>query len=320
MTKAKEQRVRLNKVGQVEIVNLMDNFTDRILTEKKGVKRFPAWKKGAFCPGPIAEHGYSALVRVSVDGRQHAVLFDTGTSSAGVVQNAKLMGVRLGEAEAIVLSHGHPDHSIGLVEVLKAMPERRRVVVFHPDALLKRYRRIPSGELMRLPGVSQAALRRLKAKLLKTKEPSLLAGNAILVTGEVPRRTSYEKGFPSMMAEIGGKIVDDPLIRDDQSIILEVKGKGLVVIAGCAHAGIVNTLRYAQELTGVRRIHAVLGGFHLSGKQGALALEPTIRDLKKLAPKVVIPSHCTGWDAINRIQRAMRKEFVLASVGTIYTF
>ncbi len=155
---------------------------------------------------------------------------------------------------------------------------------------------------------------------MKTKEPSLLAGDTILVTGEVPRRTSYEKGFPSMMAEIGGKIVDDPLIRDDQSIILEVKGKGLVVITGCAHAGIVNTLRYAQELTGVRRIHAVLGGFHLSGKQGALALEPTIRDLKKLAPKVVIPSHCTGWDALNRIQRGMRKEFVLASVGTIYTF
>jgi len=320
MTKGKRQNRKLCKVDRVEIVNLMDNFTDRILAGEKGVKRFPAWKKGAFCPGPIAEHGYSALVRVFRDGKRRTVLFDTGTSPTGVIQNAKLISVRPGEAEAIVLSHGHPDHSLGLAEVLKVIPQKRRVVVFHPDALLKRYRRLPGGELVRLPAVKEAALRRLNAEIVKTKEPTFLASGTILATGEVPRRTHYEKGFPSMMAEIGGKIVDDPLIWDDQSLVVDVKGKGLVVVAGCAHAGIVNTLRYAQELTGVRRIHAVLGGLHLSGKQGALALEPTIRDLKNLGPKVVIPSHCTGWNAINRIGQKMPEQFVLATVGTTYTF
>jgi len=192
--------------------------------------------------------------------------------------------------------------------------------VLHPDALLKRFRRSPAGDLVRLPRLSEATLRRLKTRIVKTKEPSLLASGTILVTGEIPRRTRYEKGYAGMMAEIGGKLVEDPLILDDQSLILHVKGKGLVIVAGCAHAGIINTLRYARELTGVRRIHAVLGGFHLSGKQGELALEPTIRDLKKIGPKVVIPSHCTGWKAINRIQQRMPGRFILASVGSVYTF
>lgn len=310
----------LQIVDRVEVVNLVDNFTDRILASEKGVARFPAWKQGAFCPGPIAEHGYASLVRVFANGKSRAILFDTGTSPTGLMHNARLMGVRLGEAEAVVLSHGHPDHSIGLVEALKKLPPRRRVVVLHPDAFLKRYRRLPSGDLVHLPQVNEAALRRLKAVIIMTREPTPLAGGAVLAMGEVPRRTSYEKGFPGMMAEMGGKIVEDPLIRDDQSIIVRVSRKGLVVISGCAHAGIVNTLRHAQELTGVKRIHAVLGGFHLSGKQGEQAIEPTIRDLKELAPKVVIPSHCTGWRAINCIAEAMPESFVLATVGSVYTF
>ena len=304
----------------MEIVNLMDNFTDRILASEKGAKRFPAWKKGAFCPGPIAEHGYASLVRVFQNGKSQAILFDTGTSPTGVIQNAKLMGVRLGEAQAIVLSHGHPDHSMGLVETLKAIPPKRRTVVLHPDAFRARYRRLPTGEMVQLPGVSEPALRRLKAQVINTKEPTLLASNRVLVTGEVPRLTSYEKGFPGMMAKVGGKMVDDALIMDDQSLIVDLNRKGLVVIAGCAHAGIINILRYAQELTGVKRIHAALGGFHLSGKHGEEALGPTIRDLKKFGPKVVIPSHCTGWKSINAIERAMPEEFVLASVGTVYSF
>jgi 7,8-dihydropterin-6-yl-methyl-4-(beta-D-ribofuranosyl)aminobenzene 5'-phosphate synthase len=137
----------------------------------------------------------------------------------------------------------------------------------------------------------------------------------ILVTGEVERATGFEKGLPNASLERDGKLEPDA-IRDDQALVVNLKDKGLVVISGCAHSGIINTVLYAKKITGVDRIHAVLGGFHLSGPVVEPVIEETITEFKKIKPEVIIPMHCTGWEAIKRFSQAFPSSFILNSVGT----
>ena len=150
--------------------------------------------------------------------------------------------------------------------------------------------------------------------------PSLWIKDSILVTGEVPRTTDFEKGFPNHYSEIDGKMENDPLIKDDQAIVLNIKDKGLVVITGCGHAGIINTLRYAKELTGEDRIFALIGGMHLTGGIFESIIPRTIDELERLQPRFLIPCHCSGLKAVNEIARNMSTAFIQNSVGTTYKF
>jgi 7,8-dihydropterin-6-yl-methyl-4-(beta-D-ribofuranosyl)aminobenzene 5'-phosphate synthase len=157
-------------------------------------------------------------------------------------------------------------------------------------------------------------------RYLPTKDSPLLA-----ITGEIPRETSFEKVFPFQYAEDPdneNKLVPDPLIKDDQAIVVNVLDKGLVILTGCGHAGVVNTINYAREITGVDRIHAVIGGFHLpaDGRIYEAAIEPTLKELQKANPDYLVPCHCTGWKATNRIIETMPEKFIQSSVGTTFQF
>ncbi len=144
-----------------------------------------------------------------------------------------------------------------------------------------------------------------------------LAGDTILATGEVDRTTDFEKGMPGAYVEKKGQLQPDPII-DDQSLIVRLRGKGLVIITGCCHAGLINTIRYAQKITGVNDVHAVLGGLHLSGPAFAPIVERTIDELQRLNPELIVPMHCTGWNSTRRLAEAFDRGFVLNSVGTTY--
>jgi len=156
------------------------------------------------------------------------------------------------------------------------------------------------------------------AEYVKTKNPYLLAGNTILVTGEIPRTTDFEKGFPGHQVLVDGKWQPDPWIRDDRAVVINVKHKGLVVISGCAHAGIINTILYAQQVTKVTKVYAVMGGFHLAGKECEPRINRTVERLKKLKPSLIAPSHCTGWRGKLAIAEALPEAFVWNSVGNLY--
>jgi 7,8-dihydropterin-6-yl-methyl-4-(beta-D-ribofuranosyl)aminobenzene 5'-phosphate synthase len=138
----------------------------------------------------------------------------------------------------------------------------------------------------------------------------------VLVSGEVSRTTSFEKGFPIHYAHREGTWVHDPLIMDDQCAILNVHDKGLVIVTGCGHSGIINIIKHARKLTGIEKIYAVIGGFHLSGKIFEPIIPDTISALKEIAPAVVVPGHCTGWIAQHKIAREMPDAFIPNSVGT----
>ena len=117
----------------------------------------------------------------------------------------------------------------------------------------------------------------------------------MLITGEVDRTTEFERGMPNHEAWRGGRWEPDPLIVDEQALVVHVRGRGLVVLTGCGHAGAVNIARHAMRLTGVDRLHALLGGFHLTGPAFEPVIEPTVNAFRELAPDVVVPAHCTGW-------------------------
>jgi 7,8-dihydropterin-6-yl-methyl-4-(beta-D-ribofuranosyl)aminobenzene 5'-phosphate synthase len=140
-------------------------------------------------------------------------------------------------------------------------------------------------------------------QIVEDRGPSMLIGARALVTGQIPRTTGYEKGSPNQVAWIDGNWQPDPWIHDDQAIVLHVKEKGLVVLTGCGHAGVINTLRCARELTGVDQVHAVIGGFHLTGPVFEPIIAPTVEALKDFAPKIIVPQHCTGWRATHMIAR-----------------
>jgi len=156
-------------------------------------------------------------------------------------------------------------------------------------------------------------------EIQKIREDSILASGGVLVLGEIDRITEFENGMPGMEAEIKGKWVTDPIL-DDRGVALKVKNRGLVVIGGCSHAGIINTVKYAQKVTGTPKVHAVLGGFHLTGPLMEPVIGPTIGEMKKIGPDYIIPTHCTGWRAINQFAKEMPEQFILNTVGTTYIF
>ena len=141
------------------------------------------------------------------------------------------------------------------------------------------------------------------------------------MTGEVDRTTDFEHGMaPTHQAQRDGEWRPDQLILDDQALVADVKGKGLVVITGCGHAGVVNTVRYVSRLTGSNRIHAVVGGFHLNGPRFEPLIGPTCDAFAQMAPDFLVPAHCTGWKATHALAARFPQSFLQSSVGTRFEF
>ena len=309
--------VSLKTVDRIEVTTLMDNYVDLLLPSTDTIIRPPLAKEGKINADTfLAEHGFSVLVTVYQGENKHTILFDTGYTKVGVLHNMALLGVNIEEIEAIVISHGHMDHTGTLHGILDKISQPIPLVL-HPGIFQHpRYTRRPDGAKSIWPRtIVKDDLNEKNVDILESETPVFLVDDMIMVTGEVERTTPFEKGMPNALIEKNGELVQDPII-DDQAIVMKLKGKGLVVISGCAHAGIVNTLMFAQKTTGEQKIHAVLGGFHLSGPFFEKFHDPTVDALKKIDPDVLVPMHCTGWKAIQRFQKEFPESFVLNSVGS----
>lgn len=312
--------VSLKAVDRVEILTLIDNYIDLLLPPSEIITRPPLAKDGNILGDTLlAEHGLSLLITVTQGETKHTVLFDTGYTKVGVLHNIEQLGVNVEEIESIVISHGHMDHTGSLYGILDKIPGTIPLVV-HPGAFeYPRYTRTPDGSTRLFPRtLVKDELEQKNVEIVESKAPTLIADDMIMVTGEVERTTEFEKGMPNALKEKDGELVFDPFV-DDQSIVVKLNGKGLVVISGCAHAGIINTIMFAQKTTGEKNIQAVLGGFHLSGLFFEKIHDKTIAEFKKLNPEVLIPMHCTGWKAIQRLQEEFPSSFALNSVGSKVT-
>jgi 7,8-dihydropterin-6-yl-methyl-4-(beta-D-ribofuranosyl)aminobenzene 5'-phosphate synthase len=310
----------LNELDRVEILSLQDNYIEiTAMDDSEIVRRAKSVRNGEIRNSILAEHGFSALVRLTREGRTKTLLFDFGFSEHGSAYNADALDADLREVETLVLSHGHSDHTGGLKRLVAMIGKKGIDIVLHPGAFKEdRYMTRRAGK-DRFPRFSREALEALGLNVVATREPRPLLDGDALFLGEIPRTTPFEKGVPHAFFLDRGKETWDP-IEEDSSIAMNLRGKGLVVLSGCAHSGIINTVRRAMAVTGVGKVHAVMGGFHLSGPAFEPVIGPTAEELRKIGPDFVIPCHCTGRRAIMQVEQAMPGQFVLNMSGTTLTF
>ena len=308
--------VKIQPVEKVEILILIDNYVDVLLPGNDYVQRPALAKEGRIGTETlVAEHGLCLLITVHVNNETHSVVLDAGYNSFSVRHNCRVLGLSLDQVEAVVVSHGHMDHTGGLEAVLEDVKKPLKVIV-HPEAFSKRLVDFPGRGRVAFPSVlTREKLKLLEAEIVESTGPLSLADDAILVTGSIPRVTSFEKGMPGALKESGGEYVPDA-IEDDQAIVMRLENNGLVVVSGCAHSGIINSVLRAKELTGESRVHAVVGGFHLTGPGMEPLVSTTLEEMKTLAPKVIVPMHCTGPEAVRRFANDFPDSFVTSSVGT----
>ena len=308
--------MKLRSVDSLEILILADNHSDVLLPGNDHVVRPPLARDGQIPTDTLlAEHGLSLVIKVEVAGQSRTVVLDAGYTDVAVPHNMKYLNLSLEGAEAIVLSHGHMDHTGALKHMLE-MAGKGTKLVLHPDVFVPRRFKTPDAQTFTFPAFpSRETLSGWGAQVIENKGPLMLADDTILVTGEVPRQTDFEKGMPAAFCVHGGRQVPDPF-NDDQSLVVHVKDKGLAVISGCAHSGIINSVMCARQMTKKEKVYAVIGGFHLSGAMMAPAIAPTVEALKEIHPDLICPMHCTGFMTIAKIAREFPEQFVLSSVGS----
>lgn len=323
--------IELEPVDRVSMTVLVDNLTDPLLVDQEAVRRVN-WPKALAGGLPrvaaqvspslgvpdalVAEPGFSALVRIEKAGRERTLLFDAGVSPNGMVDNMRRLGISPADIEIVVLSHGHWDHVTGMEGLVRALGASNLPVMIHPEFWSRRRVRFPGLEPAELPATSRSGLEGMGFEIVEQRRPSFLLDRAALITGEVDRSTDFETGFLGHEAWRADDWVPDPLILDDQALVLRLRDRGLVILSGCGHAGIVNTVRYARKLTGIEAVAAIVGGFHLSGPMFESIIEPTVDALAELSPSLLVPAHCTGWKAVHRLAGRFPEAFALSTVGT----
>jgi 7,8-dihydropterin-6-yl-methyl-4-(beta-D-ribofuranosyl)aminobenzene 5'-phosphate synthase len=258
-------------------------------------------------PGFLAEWGLSMFIEA--DGLN--VLFDTGMGVAAV-HNAQLFGIDLAKVDKIVLSHGHRDHTGGLREVLMRMKKNVEIIA-HPDIWAAKYsRRGKNREQFSGLPFRRELLENLGARFNMTREPMYLT-DRFLTTGEIPMLSEYEDIDSGLFDKETGEMLPDEL-KDDLSLVIDAD-YGLVVILGCAHHGIINTLKQARKLTGKELIYAAIGGTHLLNASRE-RLVKTAADLKSLGVQYLGVSHCTGFEASAYLAREFGERFFLNNSGS----
>ena len=317
-------------VDRLEVLVLVDNVTDNLSSNPVGVTtewtflrssgRMQLMCGKAFC---CAHHGLSLLLTAQVGFVRHSIVFDAGPEAAGFLRNAAVLGADLSAVEAVVLSHGHWDHAGGLLAAIQAITAGRQNKVecfMHPDMFAQRGVRLADGtvgEFEPVPG--DDALTEAGAAVHVTRESAMIAQGAFFVSGEIPRVTPYETGMPGQVrrSESEGNWEPDELLRDERFVAVNVKGKGLVILTACSHAGVINVLRHAKEIFPDVPLYGVMGGLHLSGATEKI-IPQTVADLGSLNLKLIAAGHCTGWRAINALATALGDALVPSAVGKRY--
>ncbi len=312
--------IKIPESEKIVITVITDNLADLTRPDYKIAKRHVG-TTSIVEAALHAEHGLAYQIETVVNGESHVCLFDFASEPQGVMRNMKLLKIDFPKVEALGLSHDHFDHQAALVEILKAQKGQFGTgLPFYvgEQFFVGTYSRRRDGGIVSLLALKREEIEELGfVKIVEIKEPTPIIPGAYL-PGRIEQVTDYEKVPPQFVAKRGNEFVQETFIGE-QAVILNTKGKGLVVLSGCAHRGIVNTVKHAQKMTGIERVYAVMGGFHLTGAKPEL-IQKTIADIKAINPEYIVPTHCTGFEAIMAFAREMPDQFILNTAGTRYLF
>jgi len=307
----------VTEVDKLTVSVLTDNYYDANRADAKITKRYRSVSGKSI----HAEHGVSFYIETMVNGKVSACMFDFGLDPVGVLNNIALLGIDVGKAKAFSLSHGHYDHYTSAVSIFKH--NQSRIVGGTPfyvgqEAFARRYSLRPgAAEPTDLGQLRKDDIEALGLKVMVVKTPVEIVSGAY-VTGNIARVTPYEKVAANFQIKRGDTIEQDTF-PGEQAVYFNVKGKGLVILSGCSHSGIVNAVKQAQKNAGTAKVHAIMGGFHLINAKPEL-IENTVADIKAMKPDYIVPAHCTGFEAVVAFSKAMPNEFILNTAGTQYTF
>jgi 7,8-dihydropterin-6-yl-methyl-4-(beta-D-ribofuranosyl)aminobenzene 5'-phosphate synthase len=309
--------VKATEVDKLTIWSVVDNYYDLMRPDNKIAKRYRS------APGKSlhAEHGLCFYAETVVDGKTSACMFDYALDPAVVMNNIALLGLDIGKVNAFGLSHGHWDHYGTAVSTLKH--NQSRITAGTPfyvgeEAFAHRFQIRPGAtEPSDIGRLQRSELEAIGLKVVEVQAPTQIIPGAFL-SGKIERHTSYEKVPLNNLIKRGEKPeVDD--MRGEQALFFNVKGKGLVVITGCAHSGIVNTVRHAQKVSGTEKVHAIMGGFHLVNAKPEI-IQSTISDINAIKPDYIVPGHCIGFEALEAFHKEMPDAFTINTSGSKYTF
>ena len=324
----------LKPVDRLEVQVLVDNATDYLSTNPEHVRSesqvhvmngLEVMSGEAIC---CAHHGFSLVLKAHAGGTVRTLLFDAGPEAYAVARNGDRLKIDFGAVEALMLSHGHWDHAGGMLEAVRQVRAARPVgdlpCYLHPGMFRQRGQRLPNGNVLPTAIIPQPEDYRAHGATPEfSTEPQTILDDRFFISGEVPRVTPYEKGLPPHVrrSEDGTDWEPDPWIMDERFLAVHVADKGLVVFSACSHAGIVNVLTEARTRFPKLPLHAVMGGFHLSGAAVEPIIPDTVRDLAGFGLRWVIPCHCTGWRALGALVAALGTEHVVpGAVGKRVTF
>ncbi|MFC2078417.1 MBL fold metallo-hydrolase [Candidatus Bipolaricaulota bacterium] len=323
---------KFGAVPNVEVTILVDSLAGMLAQSTKTIRRHSGEPL-------IAEPGFGVLI--DLPSMNLRILWDAGASSTALLGNLRTLEIDPTSIDMIALSHGHWDHVTGLSEILRSiqtLPERKTFpagttdeellgyaqpakipLIVHPAAFRERWAFLRDGRRHGpVNPTSRAEWEALGADVVESEGPYRLA-DGCWTTGYIPRESFESEGRSpdTMRFRVGSDFLPDDT-DEDQAIVLHLEGKGLVIISGCAHSGIVNTVEHARKMTGVETIHAILGGFHL-GRSKEEEVARTVAAIAKMQPDMIVPTHCTGFDAMRRFANEMPDAFVLGTVGTKFS-
>ena len=243
----------------------------------------------------LGQHGVSFLLEGTKDSNIRRILVDVGQNSPALLSNMRIMNISPSAIDAIVLTHCHYDHTKGVVNMLREIGKRDVRVIAHPDIFRPNFVINTYFKYVGImPDDSKENIEKAAGRLLLTRDP-LVIMPGIMTTGEVKRQTEFEEVGIGVETIENGRVKDDQML-DDISVVANVKEKGLVIVTGCSHAGIVNIVKQAIELTGCEKIEAIIGGLHLVDAPET-RIKRTVDELAKLNISWICAGHCTGFKA-----------------------
>jgi 7,8-dihydropterin-6-yl-methyl-4-(beta-D-ribofuranosyl)aminobenzene 5'-phosphate synthase len=301
--------MQIPALKSVTVEVLVDNFFDVFEPSRPGIVERVV--PGRLKKPLLASHGLAYWITLNRGDRLTHILMDAANSPLPLFNNLEALEHKVEEIDAIFLSHGHPDHYGGLVSFLGRRTHGLPVYI-HEEAYLPKLLITPRGRVgpWALP---REHLLSAGAQIHENRGPELIL-DQVLITGTVEATTPYETPLPGAKRVIEGKEEPDPF-SDEQALVAHVEGRGLVILGGCSHPGIVNMVKYAQKLTGVEKVAAIIGGLHLTAG-GPELIKNTIDGLKEINPELLIAGHCTGFKALTQLAAAFPDNFMVSCVGT----